>query len=73
MQIKNRGFVVTGGVSMLTSMSAAIQQALGQMVPFLSRLGLPVKLDRLVLHIAENRYINGKVIRLAGVIRMARE
>ncbi|MCO4880109.1 SDR family NAD(P)-dependent oxidoreductase [Paraburkholderia caribensis] len=56
---------------MLTGMSAEVQQGLGQTIPFPSRLGRPDEFARLVLHIAENSYINGEVIRLDGAIRMA--
>lgn len=56
---------------MLTSMSADVQRALGAMVPFPSRLGKPDEFAKLVLHIFENSYINGEVIRLDGAIRMA--
>ncbi len=41
------------------------------MVPFPSRLGKPDEFAKLVLHIIENSYINGEVIRLDGAIRMA--
>ena len=56
---------------MLAAMPADVQTALGQMVPFPSRLGRPDEYARLVLHIVENSYINGEVIRLDGAIRMA--
>ncbi len=56
---------------MITTMTAEFQQALGRMVPFPSRLGRPDEFARLVLHIIENIYINGEVIRLDGAIRMA--
>jgi NAD(P)-dependent dehydrogenase (short-subunit alcohol dehydrogenase family) len=56
---------------MLTSMPAEVQRALGEMVPFPSRLGKPDEFAKLALHIIENSYINGEVIRLDGAIRMA--
>ena len=43
-----------------------VQDALGQMVPYPSRLGKPEEFARLVAHIAENSYLNGEVIRLDG-------
>ena len=52
-------------------MPAEVQQALGQMVPFPPRLGRPDEFAGLVLHIIENQYLNGEVIRLDGAIRMA--
>ena len=56
---------------MLAAMPADVQQALGQMVPFPSRLGRPDEFALLVRHIVENSYLNGEVIRLDGAIRMA--
>ena len=56
---------------MLASMPDEIQEALGAQVPFPSRLGDPSEYAALVSHIAENRMLNGEVIRLDGAIRMA--
>ena len=56
---------------MLSAMPQEVQQALGQMVPFPPRLGKPDEFASLVLHIVENQYINGEVIRLDGAIRLA--
>ena len=56
---------------MLLGMPAEVQQALGQMVPFPSRLGKPAEYAALVEHILGNQYINGEVFRLDGAIRMA--
>ncbi|MDC4986534.1 3-hydroxyacyl-CoA dehydrogenase [Acinetobacter baumannii] len=56
---------------MLKGMPQNVQDALGQMVPYPSRLGKPEEFARLVAHIAENSYLNGEVIRLDGAIRMA--
>jgi NAD(P)-dependent dehydrogenase (short-subunit alcohol dehydrogenase family) len=55
---------------MLLGMSAEVQESLGKMVPFPSRMGRPAEFAALVLHIAENAYLNGEVIRLDGAIRM---
>ena len=44
--------------------------ALGQSVLFPKRLGQPDQYGELVVHIAENNYLNGEVIRLDGGIRM---
>lgn len=55
---------------MLLGMPAEVQDALGKMVPFPSRLGKPEEYATLVRHIAENSYLNGEVIRLDGAIRM---
>lgn len=56
---------------MLAAMPVDVQQALGKMVPFPSRLGKPGEFAALVQHIIENQYLNGEVIRLDGAIRMA--
>jgi NAD(P)-dependent dehydrogenase (short-subunit alcohol dehydrogenase family) len=45
--------------------------SLGEQVPFPSRLGDPSEYADLVLHVFENRMINGEVIRLDGALRMA--
>ena len=55
---------------MLTGMPAEVQEALGKMVPFPSRLGKPSEFAMLVRQIVENPYLNGEVIRLDGAIRM---
>jgi NAD(P)-dependent dehydrogenase (short-subunit alcohol dehydrogenase family) len=47
------------------------RRALGEQVPFPSRLGRPQEFAELACHIAENRMLNGEVIRLDGAIRMA--
>jgi NAD(P)-dependent dehydrogenase (short-subunit alcohol dehydrogenase family) len=49
----------------------AVKEHLGQMPPFPNRLGrAEEEFGRLVLHIFENRYLNGSVIRLDGALRM---
>ena len=55
---------------MLKGMPQNVQDALGQMVPFPSRLAKPQEFAQLVGHIFENSYLNGEVIRLDGAIRM---
>jgi NAD(P)-dependent dehydrogenase (short-subunit alcohol dehydrogenase family) len=55
---------------MLLGMAPEVQDALGKMVPFPTRLGRPAEFASLVIHIAENAYLNGEVIRLDGAIRM---
>lgn len=55
---------------MLLGMPAEVQEALGKMVPFPSRLGKPAEYAALVGHIVENAMLNGEVIRLDGAIRM---
>jgi NAD(P)-dependent dehydrogenase (short-subunit alcohol dehydrogenase family) len=56
---------------MVLGMSAEVQEALGKMAPFPSRLGQPAEYAALVRHICENMMLNGEVIRLDGAIRMA--
>ncbi len=56
---------------MLLGMPPEVQESLGKMVPFPSRLGKPAEYASLVRHIAENTYLNGEVIRMDGAIRMA--
>ena len=48
-----------------------VQDALGQLVPFPSRLGRPRSTRAGARHIVENPMLNGEVIRLDGAIRMA--
>ncbi len=55
---------------MLLGMPQEVQDSLGKMVPFPSRLGKPAEFASLVRHILENSYLNGEVIRLDGAIRM---
>ena len=69
-----RVMVIAPGIMetpMLMGMPQEVQDALGQMVPFPSRLGKPAEYAALVEHIIGNRYLNGEVIRLDGSIRMA--
>ena len=56
---------------MLLGMPAEVQESLGKMVPFPSRMGKPAEFAGLVRHIVENAYLNGEVIRLDGALRMA--
>ena len=55
---------------MLMGMPQEVQDSLGKMVPFPSRLGKPAEYAALVQHIVENGYLNGEVIRLDGAIRL---
>ena len=56
---------------MMDSLPDDVQQALGKMVPFPSRLGEPAEFASLVAEIVRNPMLNGEVIRLDGAIRMA--
>ncbi|HAT33054.1 MAG TPA: 3-hydroxyacyl-CoA dehydrogenase [Janthinobacterium sp.] len=55
---------------MLLGMPTEVQDALGKMVPFPSRLGKPDEYAHLVRAIIENVMLNGESIRLDGAIRM---
>ncbi len=56
---------------MLLAFPKGVQDSLNQSVPFPARMGKPDEFARLVMHIIENDYLNGEVIRLDGAIRMA--
>ena len=47
------------------------RKALGENIPFPSRLGIPDEFGALAVHITENVMMNGEVIRLDGALRMA--
>ena len=55
---------------MLLGMPTEVQDALGKMVPFPSRLGKPAEYAQLAKSIIENQMLNGETIRLDGAIRM---
>ena len=61
----------TFSTPMLLGLPAEVQESLGQMVPFPSRMGRPEEYAALVEHIIGNSYLNGETIRLDGAIRMA--
>jgi 3-hydroxyacyl-CoA dehydrogenase/3-hydroxy-2-methylbutyryl-CoA dehydrogenase len=55
---------------LLAGLPDETRQALGDQVPFPSRLGRPEEYARLACEIAENPMLNGEVIRLDGALRM---
>lgn len=55
---------------MMAGMSDEIQRSLDASVPFPKRMGHPAEYAALVLHIIENGYLNGEVIRIDGALRM---
>jgi NAD(P)-dependent dehydrogenase (short-subunit alcohol dehydrogenase family) len=55
---------------MMAGMPQNVQDSLNAAVPFPSRMGKPSEFAGLVLHIIQNEYLNGAVIRLDGAIRM---
>jgi NAD(P)-dependent dehydrogenase (short-subunit alcohol dehydrogenase family) len=56
---------------MLMRMPEPALKALGDTVPFPSRLGDPAEYAALACHIVENPMLNGETIRLDGALRMA--
>lgn len=56
---------------MLRGLPEEVQQSLAASVPFPKLLGRPEQYADLALHIIENRYLNGEVIRIDGGLRMA--
>jgi NAD(P)-dependent dehydrogenase (short-subunit alcohol dehydrogenase family) len=59
------------GTPMVSGMSEEVQQSLAAAIPFPKMLGRPEQYADLALHIIENRYLNGEVIRLDGAVRLA--
>ena len=55
---------------LLQGLSDEAKQSLSSAIPFPKRLGAADEYAKLVLHIIENDYINGEVIRLDGALRM---
>lgn len=58
------------GTPMLLAMPDKVQDALVRNVQFPKRLGLPEEFGKLVLHMADNAYLNGETVRLDGALRM---
>ena len=59
------------GTPMLYGLPEDVQKALGESVPFPSRLGDPAEYVKLALHMIDNVMMNGEVVRLDGALRMA--
>jgi NAD(P)-dependent dehydrogenase (short-subunit alcohol dehydrogenase family) len=55
---------------MMGELPEKVEKSLLEGVTFPHRLGQPQEYSKLVLHIIENRYLNGSVIRLDGGLRM---
>ena len=55
---------------LLLNMPQEVQDSLAATVTFPQRLGKPAEFADLVLHLIENSFINGEVIRLDGALRM---
>ena len=56
---------------MLGALRDDFQKSLAESVPFPKLLGDPGEYAALVMHMVENRYLNGTTIRLDGALRMA--
>ena len=56
---------------LLRDIPEAAQKSLAASIPFPSRLGMPDEFAKLALHIIDNHFLNGEVIRLDGALRMA--
>lgn len=55
---------------LLASLPEKARKFLCELVPYPSRLGRPEEFAALVLHLIENSYMNGEVIRIDGALRM---
>ena len=55
---------------MMESLPEKARTQLESAVPYPKRLGAPTEFAKLVIHIIDNAYLNGEVIRLDGAIRM---
>ena len=55
---------------LLAALPEESRQALGEQIPFPSRLGQPSEYAALACHIGENAMLNGETIRLDGALRM---
>ena len=56
---------------MLGALREDFQKSLAESVPFPKLLGHPDEYAALVMHMVENRYLNGETVRLDGALRMA--
>lgn len=59
------------GTPMVLAMPQNVQDSLAGQTPFPPRFGQPEEFAKLVLHIVDNVYLNGEVIRLDGAVRLA--
>jgi NAD(P)-dependent dehydrogenase (short-subunit alcohol dehydrogenase family) len=55
---------------LLEGLSDEAKRSLATAIPFPKRLGIAEEFAKLVLHVIENSYINGEVIRIDGALRM---
>ena len=55
---------------LMAGLSEDVRVSLAQTVPHPQRLGDPSEYASLVMHVVDNRMLNGEVIRLDGALRM---
>ncbi|ALK09458.1 SDR family NAD(P)-dependent oxidoreductase [Blastochloris viridis] len=55
---------------LLRSLPEEVQASLAKSIPFPSRLGEPAEFAKLALHMVENSFLNGEVVRLDGALRL---
>ena len=55
---------------MIGAVSPELQESLAANIPFPSRMGRPDEFAKLALHIVDNAYLNGTVIRIDGASRL---
>ncbi len=56
---------------LMRTLPEEVQVSLAKSIPFPSRLGEPAEFAALALHMVENAFLNGEVVRLDGALRMA--
>ncbi len=56
---------------MIGTISEELQESIANNIPFPSRMAKPEEFAKLALHIIDNNYLNGTVIRLDGASRLA--
>jgi NAD(P)-dependent dehydrogenase (short-subunit alcohol dehydrogenase family) len=56
---------------MIEELSQSVKESLAEQIPFPKRLGRTQEFAGLVIHLIENQFLNGSVVRLDGAIRMA--
>ena len=55
---------------LLSALPEEAQKSLGDSIPYPRRLGAPEEFASLVVHMVENRFLNGDVVRLDGALRL---
>ncbi|WP_284179532.1 SDR family NAD(P)-dependent oxidoreductase [Rhabdaerophilum sp. SD176] len=55
---------------MMRTLPEEVQKSLGESIPFPRRLGGAEEYASLVVHMVENRFLNGEIVRLDGALRL---